>query len=92
MWFLDSIIGVFYLQESIPVDEAAQSSNLAPRIGIYGNNQFYIFIENSFFCKTDDFSHAVFLMFSSFYQDTRSCVSGQERRASTSVLFTRPVK
>ena len=26
------------------------------------------------------------------YQDTRSCVSGQERRARTSVLFTQPVK
>ena len=30
--------------------------------------------------------------FTYFNQDTRSCVSGQERRASTSVLFTRPVK
>ena len=57
----------FYLQPSIPVCEAAQSNNLAPRIGVYDNNQFFIFAENSVLCKTDNFPHAVFLMFSSYY-------------------------
>ena len=58
------------VQISMPVEEVSSDPELpAPRIGAYLNDtkQFFLFVENNILCQVSAVSHALFLLFSSYY-------------------------
>lgn len=62
------LIYLWYVQASTPV-EKAKSETPSPRIGVYlhGVKQFFVFVEGEVLFEVSTLSHAIFLMFSSFY-------------------------
>ena len=61
-------IYLWYVLASTPVEEA-KSETPSPRIGVYLHDvkQFFVFVEGEVLFEVSTLSHAIFLMFSSFY-------------------------
>ena len=58
------------VQVSMPVEEVSSDPELpAPRIGAYLSDTklFFLFVENNILCQVSAVSHALFLLFSSYY-------------------------